>query len=53
MNTMKRLSLLFVLLSLPLVVCAQPPQATPPPPAQPRSGTFRSRLREPGRMDCA
>ena len=40
MNTMKRLSLLFVLLSLPLVVYAQTPQATPPPPAPPRSGTF-------------
>ena len=46
MNTMKRLSLLFVLLSLPLVVCAQTPQATPPPPAQPRSGTFPKPVEE-------
>lgn len=40
MKTMKPLSLLFVLLSLPLLVYAQTPQATPPPPAAPRSGTF-------------
>jgi zinc protease len=46
MNKMKRLSLLFVLLSLPLVVCAQTPQATPPPPAQPRSGTFPKPVEE-------
>jgi zinc protease len=45
-NTMKRLSLLFVLLSLPLVVCAQTPQATPPPPAPPRSGTFPKPVEE-------
>src|SRR5687767_3699314 len=43
---MKRLSLLFVLLSLPLVVCGQTPQATPPPPAQPRSGTFPKPVEE-------
>src|SRR5688572_32759498 len=46
MNSMKRLSLLFVLLSLPLVVCAQTPQATPPPPAPPRSGTFPKPVEE-------
>ena len=46
MNKMKRLSLLFVLLSLPLVVCAQTPQATPPLPAQPRSGTFPKPVEE-------
>ena len=46
MNTMKRLSLLFVLLSLPLVVYAQTPQATPPPPAPPRSGTFPKPVEE-------
>ena len=40
MKTMKPLSLLFTLLSLTLVVYAQTPQATPPPPAAPRSGTF-------------
>src|SRR6185503_7620754 len=43
---MKRLSLLFVLLSLPLVVYAQTPQATPPPPASPRSGTFPKPVEE-------
>src|SRR5688500_10405361 len=43
---MKSLSLLFILLSLPLVVCAQTPQATPPPPAQPRSGTFPKPVEE-------
>lgn len=38
---MKRLLLALTLLSaLPLVVFAQTPQATPPPPAPPRSGTF-------------
>src|SRR5688572_2861471 len=46
MNSMKRLSLLFVLLSLPLVVCAQTPQATPPPPAPPRSGAFPKPVEE-------
>ncbi len=46
MNTMKRLSLLFVLLALPLVVTAQTPQATPPPPAPPRSGTFPKPVEE-------
>lgn len=38
---MKRFALALTLLSvLPLLVVAQTPQATPPPPAQPRSGTF-------------
>ena len=37
---MKSLSLLFLLLSLSVAANAQTPQATPPPPAQPRSGTF-------------
>ena len=46
MNTMKRLSLLFVLLSFPLVVFAQTPQATPPPPAAPRSGAFPKPVEE-------
>ena len=40
MKTMKPLSLLFVLLSLAVIASAQTPQATPPPPAAPRSGTF-------------
>jgi zinc protease len=40
MRTIKSLSLLFVLLSLAVVAYAQTPQATPPPPAPPRSGTF-------------
>ena len=43
---MKRLSLLFVLLALPVVVTAQTPQATPPPPAAPRSGTFPKPVEE-------
>jgi zinc protease len=34
------LALLIVLLVVPFVVKAQTPQATPPPPAQPRSGAF-------------
>ncbi len=46
MRTMKPLSLLFVLLSLPFVVYAQTPQATPPPPAAPRSGTFPKPVEE-------
>src|SRR5580765_7529198 len=46
MRTMKPLSLLFVLLSLSLVAYAQTPQATPPPPAQPRSGTFPKPVEE-------
>lgn len=46
MKTMKRLSLLFVLLSLPVVGLAQTPQATPPPPAPPRSGTFPKPVEE-------
>ncbi len=46
MKTIKRLPLLFVLLSLPLVVWAQTPQATPPPPAPPRSGTFPKPVEE-------
>ena len=38
---MKRLLLALTLVSaLPLLVIAQTPQATPPPPAPPRSGTF-------------
>ena len=38
---MKRFVLALTLLwALPLLVVAQAPQATPPPPAQPRSGTF-------------
>src|SRR5215218_5177334 len=43
---MKRLSVLFVLLSSALVAYAQTPQATPPPPAQPRSGTFPKPVEE-------
>lgn len=35
-----RLLIALVIGSLPLLVCAQTPQATPPPPAPPRSGTF-------------
>ena len=51
MNTMKRLRLLFVLLCFvllagPLVAYAQTPQATPPPPAKPRSGTFPKPVEE-------
>lgn len=38
---MKRLLIALTLVSvLPLLAIAQAPQATPPPPAQPRSGTF-------------
>ena len=43
---MKRLTLLFVLLALPLVVTAQTPQATPPAPAAPRSGSFPKPVEE-------
>ncbi|HZN09980.1 MAG TPA: pitrilysin family protein, partial [Pyrinomonadaceae bacterium] len=46
---MKHLSLLFVLLSLSFVgnvTRAQTPQATPPPPAPPRSGTFPKPVEE-------
>ena len=46
MKTMKLASLLFVLLSLPLITFAQTPQATPPPPAQPRSGAFPKPVEE-------
>ena len=49
MKTMKPLSLLFVLLSLSFVTSvtsAQTPQATPPPPAAPRSGTFPKPVEE-------
>jgi zinc protease len=46
MRTMKPLSLLFVLLSLSFVAYAQTPQATPPPPAAPRSGTFPKPVEE-------
>lgn len=46
MKIMKRLSLLFVLLALPVVVWAQTPQATPPPPAPPRPGTFPKPVEE-------
>jgi len=49
MRTMKHLSLLFVLLSLSFVgnvTRAQTPQATPPPPAPPRSGTFPKPVEE-------
>jgi len=42
----KRLSLLFVLLSSSLAAFAQTPQATPPPPAPPRSGTFPKPVEE-------
>src|SRR5687768_13300578 len=42
----KRLSLLIVLLSSSLVAFAQTPQATPPPPAPPRSGTFPKPVEE-------
>ena len=37
---MRKLSVFFVLLLCALCVQAQTPQATPPPPAPPRSGTF-------------
>jgi len=37
---MRKLAILFVLLLCALCVKAQTPQATPPPPAPPRSGTF-------------
>jgi len=37
---MRKLAILFVLLLCALCVQAQTPQATPPPPAAPRSGTF-------------
>ena len=37
---MKRAAIFLLLLCLPLLVHAQTPQATPPPPATPRSGTF-------------
>src|SRR5678816_2857896 len=43
---MKRVSLLFVLLSLPVIALAQTPQATPPAPAAPRSGTFPKPVEE-------
>lgn len=49
MKTMKPLSLLLVLLSLSFVTnvtSAQTPQATPPPPAAPRSGTFPKPVEE-------
>src|SRR5688500_20319847 len=46
MMLMKRLSLLFVLLSSSVVAFAQAPQATPPPPAAPRSGTFPKPVEE-------
>ncbi len=46
MKLIKRLSLLFVLLSSSLVAFAQTPQATPPPPAPPRSGTFPKPVEE-------
>ena len=46
MKTMKLASLLFVLLSLPLITFAQTSQATPPPPAQPRSGVFPKPVEE-------
>src|SRR5687768_18260529 len=49
MRTMKHLSLLFVLLSLSFVgnvTTAQTPQATPPPPAPPRSGAFPKPVEE-------
>src|SRR6185503_17916266 len=39
-NKMGKLPILFVLLLCALCVQAQTPQATPPPPAAPRSGTF-------------
>ena len=40
------LSLFFVLLCLPAIAFAQTPQATPPPPAPPRSGTFPKPVEE-------
>jgi len=40
MKAADRLLALFVLMLLSFVVCAQTPQATPPPPAPPRSGVF-------------
>src|SRR5215218_630253 len=43
---MKRLSLLLVLLSSSIVAYAQTPQATPPLPAAPRSGTFPKPVEE-------
>src|SRR5688500_10669069 len=43
---MKHLSLFFVLFSSSLVTFAQTPQATPPPPAPPRSGTFPKPVEE-------
>lgn len=46
MKLIKRLSLLLVLLSSSLVAFAQTPQATPPPPAAPRSGTFPKPVEE-------
>jgi zinc protease len=36
----RHLTALLVALALPIIVAAQTPQATPPPPAPPRSGTF-------------
>ena len=36
-----------------LIVNAQTPQATPPPPAPPRSGTFPNRSSKHFRTDCA
>src|SRR3954470_22366231 len=46
MKTMKSLSLFFLLLSLSVAAYAQTPQATPPPPAAPRSGTFPKPVEE-------
>ena len=43
---MKTLSVLFVLLCVPVIALAQTPQATPPPPAAPRSGTFPKPVEE-------
>src|SRR5688500_2748238 len=43
---MKHLSLFFVLFSSSLVTFAQTPQATPPPPAPPRAGTFPKPVEE-------
>ena len=46
MKAMKHLSLLFVLLSSSVIAFAQTPQATPPPPAAPRSGAFPKPVEE-------
>ncbi|HEU4712941.1 MAG TPA: pitrilysin family protein [Pyrinomonadaceae bacterium] len=43
---MKTLLLMFVLLCVPVIALAQTPQATPPPPAAPRSGTFPKPVEE-------